>query len=257
MMAVWPSSLASDRMNQLSILQVFQMTLLIAAVFRGLQILRIRKKNWVPILIIVLLCTMLYYWSSMAKTDTAAILFSTLALAMAVRESRDKSHGQYNSWLFMGLALATKQTAFLILIPFILYKGYSFYTSSIKSKLISLFCIAFIPSLFAVRTMIHTGSPTYPVHQITSMVKDDWQLLPEPDEISTLNNRSSAQYSDDSNYSVFKHIGIFVLNMEGISLLLLSGLVIAFIKNDRSWILFLPLIVYFAVSIFCFCSQLM
>ena len=39
MIALWPASLAFDRLDQLSILQVFQTTLLIIAIFRGLQIL--------------------------------------------------------------------------------------------------------------------------------------------------------------------------------------------------------------------------
>lgn len=61
MMAVWPASLSSDRIDQLSVLQVFQMTLLFFALFRGMQIIQIRRKFRIPLAITVLLCSMLYF----------------------------------------------------------------------------------------------------------------------------------------------------------------------------------------------------
>jgi hypothetical protein len=248
MIAVWPASLSSDRIDQLSILQVFQMTLLFMTLLRGMQIMRIKKKLWIPLTIIVLLCTMLYYWSSLAKTDTAAILFSTLALASAISERKAKTSNQYTSWFLMGLALATKQTAFLILVPFGLYKAHQFISLSIGKKTISLLFISFIPLFFAVRTMIHTGSPTYPVHQLSILVRDEWRLSPPPEEISLINNRSSEAH-ESSNYSIAKHIGIFLTSMEGILLIFLGGVGVALYKRDRSLLLFLPLIVSLAVLI--------
>ncbi len=248
MISVWPASLSSDRMDQLSVLQVFQMTLLFIALFRSMQIIRIKKKFRIPLAIIVLLGSMLYYWSSLAKTDTAAILFTTLALAAAIRENRERKSSQYSSWLFMGLALATKQTTLLILIPFVLYKIYQFYSTSWKKNAISLFFISIVPLIFAVRTMIHTGSPTYPVNQFSFMVKDEWKLIPIPEEIRIINDRDSEIHAS-SNYSIAKHIGIFMTSMEGILLLLLGGLAVSFLKKDRSWLLFLPLFAYFAVAI--------
>ena len=248
MMAVWPASLSSDRMDQLSILQVFQMTLLFFAIFRGMQIIGIKRKYWIPLTITTLLCAMLFYWSSLAKTDTAAILFSTLALASAIKELNDKSLNQYSSWLFMGLALATKQTALLVLVPFVLYKIHRFFTSSKKVKAISLICISLVPLIFAVRTMIHTGSPTYPEYQIPFLVKDEWKLLPLPEELITLTDRASEFY-ENTHYSTGKHIGIFLTSMEGIFLLFLGGLGIVLTGKDRRWLLFLPILVYFAVSI--------
>jgi len=248
MMTVWPASLSSDRMDQLSVLQVFQMTLLLMALLRGMQIMQIKKKLWIPLTVIVLLCTMLYYWSSLAKTDTAAILFSTLALAAAISERNTKTSNQYTSWFLMGLALATKQTALLILVPFGLYKTQQFFSLSMKEIAISLLCIALVPMLFMVRTMAHTGSPTYPVHQLSTLVKDEWKLLPSPEEISLINNRTSEAH-ESSNYSVAKHIGIFLTSMEGILLIILGGIGIALYKRDRSLLLVIPLIISFAVSL--------
>ena len=247
-MAVWPASLSSDRLDQLSVLQVFQMTLLFFAIFRGMQIIGIKKKYWIPLTITILFCAMLYYWSSLAKTDTAAILFCTLALASAIKELKNKALIQYTSWLFMGLALATKQTALLILVPFVLYKTHRFFASSFKVKAISLVCISFVPMIFAVRTMIHTGSPTYPEYQIPFLVKDEWKLLPAPVELTILTNRASEFY-ESTNYSITKHIGIYLTSMEGIFLLFLGGLGVVLAGKDRWWLLFLPIVAYFSVSI--------
>ncbi|MCD6589295.1 MAG: hypothetical protein J7K88_12175 [Candidatus Fermentibacteraceae bacterium] len=250
MMSVWPASLSSDRMDQLSVLQVFQMTMLLVALFRGMQILRIRNKLRIPLAIIVLLCTMLYYWSSLAKTDTAAMLFSTLALASAVREIQNRSINQYTSWLLMGLAIATKQTAILVFIPFALYKGHQFFCSPLRVKFYSLVFLAMVPVAFAARTMIHTGSPTYPVNQVLSTVKNEWKLIPIPEEIRMLNDRDSEMHSN-INYSVAKHVGIFLLCMEGIFLILLGGMGVALFSRymKRNLLLFIPLLFYFCIAI--------
>ena len=98
MTAVWPASLSSDLLNQLSLLQVFQMSLLVVAVFRGLSILGVKKKLWLPVAATVLLTTNLYLWSAIAKTDTLCILLCTLALVSAVRQ---KEKGFTGSPLFL------------------------------------------------------------------------------------------------------------------------------------------------------------
>ena len=148
----------------------------------------------------------------------------------------------------MGLALATKQTSILVLLPFLFYGGYRLYRSTLKTKLIALACLTLIPAIFGLRTMIKTGSPTYPMRQVSCMVKDEWRLIPEPEEIAELNNRDS-QLHEESSYGLLKHIGIFFISMEGILFVLLGGLAVSLIQRDRSWILFIPIFVYFIVAI--------
>jgi len=107
MTAVWPASLSVDRMNQLSVLQVFQMSLLIVTIFRGLSLLRVRKNLWLPVSIIILLTSSMYNWCSLAKTDTMAIMFCTFAMVSAVRQKDKGFDGSpLSSWLFMGMTLA-------------------------------------------------------------------------------------------------------------------------------------------------------
>jgi len=247
MLAVWPASLSSDRMDQLSMLQVFQMTLLFLALFRGMQLMEIKKKFRAPLAFIVLICTMMYYWCSLAKTDTAAILFCTLALAAAIRES-NTAEFKYTSWLLMGLALSCKQTAVLVLIPFLLYSGKVFLRSTWRTRLLSLAFLALVPSVFAVRTMIKTGSPTYPKQPVSFLLKDEWKLLPYPEEIALINDRDSV-LNDYRSLSLLKNTGIFLTSMEGMLLMMLGGFGISLLHKSRNWMLFLPLFAYFAAAI--------
>ncbi len=251
MIAVWPASLASDRLNQLSVLQIFQMTMLFIALFRGMQIIEIKKKLRIPVAITVLLCSLLYYWSSLAKTDTAAILFSTIALTSVIREISDRSLKPYTSWFAMGLALATKQTSLVVLLPFLLYGGYRIYKNRLNTILTALSCLLLFPAAFGLRTMLKTGSPTYPVHQIDFLVKDEWRLTQPPEEMQEWNNRTSDIYSE-SDYSPLKNIGIFLISFEGILFIMLGGLGIALSRKDRSWFLVIPVVAYFVAAIFAF-----
>lgn len=247
MTAVWPASLSSDRIDQLSVLQVFQMTMLFAALFRGMRILRIRKQLRIPLSATVLFCTNLFYWGSLAKTDTAALLFCTLALASVVREITDRSIKPFSSWAFMGMALATKQTSLLVLLPFMMYGVYRLWNDSWRVKVTALSCLAVLPISFAVRTMAVTGSPTYPKYQVSFMVKDEWRLGEIPEEIRLLNDRDSILH-ENRHFSLLKHIGIFFTSMEGILILFAGTLFYLLIRERGKLLLLLPMMVYFAVS---------
>jgi len=249
MTAVWPASLSVDRMNQLSVLQVFQMSLLMVTVLRGLSLLRVKKNLWLPVSIIILQTTAMYNWCSMAKTDTMAIMFCTLALVSAVRQKEKGYEGSpLSSWLYMGMTLATKQTAIIALVPFLLYSAGSFFRYTIKWKALALAAFVAFPGAYAVRTMLKTGSPTYPVYPVRSMVSEGWELV-EPPENTTVNTRSSYLY-EHKDFPLAKHIGIFFAYMEGNFLLLLAGVATALLLGRwRDAGLSVPLLVYSAVAI--------
>lgn len=250
MTAVWPASLSADRIDQLSVLQVFQMTMLIVAVFRGMQILSIRKALRLPVAFIVLLITQLYYWCSLAKTDAMAILFCTFALAAAVKQSEKSFTGApFSSWLFMGLALAAKQTAFIVLLPFLIYSAKPFLSYSSKWKVFALVSLIAVPGAYAVRTMLKTGSPFYPVYPVEFLLKDEWRVDRQPIEISMLNDRSSELHAD-KRFGLAKHIGVFFANMEGAALLLICGLFVALLSRRLDAALVtVPILLYSALSI--------
>ena len=250
MTAVWPASLSVDRIDQLSVLQVFQMSMLIVAVFRGMRILSIKRALRLPVAVIVLLITQLYYWCTLAKTDAMAIMFCTFALTAAVKQSeKDFKGSPLSSWLFMGLALATKQTAFIVLLPFLLYSAKPFIAYSSKWKVLALVSLLAVPGMYGVRTMLKTGSPSYPVHPIAFLLRDEWRVDREPVEISMLNDRSSELHSD-KRFSLAKHIGVYYASMEGGVLLLICGLLVALLSRRFSAALVaVPILLYSALSI--------
>ncbi|PIE53075.1 hypothetical protein CSA37_02965 [Candidatus Fermentibacteria bacterium] len=253
MTAVWPASLSQDRLNQLSILQVFQVTLLFIALFRSMRILDIKRSLRIPAALIVLLNTYLYYWCTMAKTDTMAILFSTLALAFALRNSgnRKEDSSLYSSWLFMGLAMATKQTTAIVLIPVFFYTARSFLPLNWKKLAFTAVCFLAVPAAFGIRTMVKTGSPAYPVNPVSFMVKEEWQQN-EPEENIMINNRASEFYSD-KDFSLAKQFGVFFLTMEGCILLLIGGTVYKIFSRDFSDLTkLIPFLAYSAIAVYVF-----
>jgi hypothetical protein len=249
MTAVWPASLSSDLLNQLSVLQVFQMSLLLVAVFRGLSILGVMKKLWLPVAAIVLLTTNLYLWSAIAKTDTLCILLCTLAMVSAVRQREKGFTGSpLSSWLYMGLALAVKQTSIVVLLPFLLYSAGAYRKYAPKWKALALVSLLLIPAAYGVRTMLKTGSPTYPVYTVPFMLRSGWEVS-TTDERMEVQSRASSFY-DDKSFSLAKHIGIYFAYMEGCILLLLAGT--AFSTATRNWrsvVLVIPMLAYFIVSL--------
>lgn len=249
MTAVWPASLSSDLLNQLSVLQVFQMSLLVVAVFRGLSILGVAKKLWLPVATTVLLTTNLYLWSAIAKTDTLCILLCTLAMVSAVRQKEKGFTGSpLSSWLYMGLALAVKQTSIVVLLPFLLYSAGAFRKYARKWKVLALVSLLLVPTAYGVRTMLKTGSPTYPIYTVPFMLRSGWELS-ATDERTEVQYRASAYY-DEMSFPLAKHIGIFFAYMEGCILLLLAGT--AFSTATRNWrraALTLPILVYFIIVI--------
>ncbi len=250
MTALWPASLSYDKIDQISLLQVFQMSLLFVTLFRGMRLAKIHRKWRIPLAVLTLQCSMLFYWCSLAKTDTLAILFSTLAIISALREN--EVAGGYSSWLFMGLAMATKQTSVLILIPFSVISSIRFFKRmSMKQKLAAMGFLAAVPLAFAVRTMIHTGSPLYPVNQVSSMVKDEWRLLPEPDEFRIINDRSTDVHQQ-SDYSFLKHIGFYFIGMEGIALLFFAAAVIAAWRSGKNRLILSAILIYSSAAIWIF-----
>jgi hypothetical protein len=252
MTSVWPASLSTDRMNQLSVLQVFQMSMLVLAVFRGLSILGVKRKLWIPVATIVFLTTLMYIWPAKAKTDTMALLFCTLAMVSAVRQrERNFTGSPLTSWLYMGMTLATKQTAIVTLVPFLLYSAGNFLKYSLKWKALALAALMAIPGVYAVRTVLKTGSPVYPVYPINSMLREGWDFN-GPEENRLLNDRASFIYQQRS-FPIMKHIGIHFAYMEGNFLLFLAGIAtVLFLRRWGDALLAVPVLVYCAAAIVVF-----
>ena len=250
LISIFPAALSSDRLDQLSILQVFQFSMLIASVIIGFKLLGVKRKMFFITAILITHVSVLTVSASYAKTDITCMLFITIALASLVRGILVKHENfDYTPFFALGLAFSSKLTSALFLIPFTLYAFYYLKKMfSIRTLAFSLLALASVPVLFGIRTMAETGSPTYPVFPIRSLLNDEYNSPPEPEEINRGNDRAN-------NSSLFtmlpvpKNVAIFFASMEGVFLLLLAGAIAAaFRKSPLLW-LSLPVLVYFVFGI--------
>ncbi|MCD4848116.1 MAG: hypothetical protein K8R76_07995 [Candidatus Aegiribacteria sp.] len=191
-LAAWPASLSSSRTDQLSLLQVFQMCMLLFSAIAAWTILG-KGRNGLLITVIACMATsMLAGWASLPKIEMTVLYFSTVAICLLYRGYVNKD-GKFDPvpFLAMGLALGTKLTAYVLLPSFLLLA----YAIPIHRKMKTMFvwCIilAAIPLTFAVRTMIHTGAPFYPI-SISFFSADEDHFLPEIPEMTRLARENAA-----------------------------------------------------------------
>jgi len=178
-----PSSMSADRIDQLILSQLFIMSMLFASIFLGWKLLNLERKWFPAIFIGIAGCYQLVLWGHMAKPDIAALFFVTLALLILLRQTeRTEEHPDLSAFAIMGLALSTKQTAYLTLFPFIILAVLA--ARKNRWSKIHLACgallTAALPLIFAFRTMLHTGSPFYPRGIFKFMLKPEW-VKPELD----------------------------------------------------------------------------
>lgn len=253
LISIFPAALSSERLDQLSVLQVFQFSMLLASVLIGFRMLKIKKKMFFLTAICIIHISILTKVGSYAKTDVTCMFFVTIALASIARGILKRENNfDYTPFFALGLAFSSKLTSALFLIPFALYSvAYFRNRFSLKKLSYSLFALALIPVLFGIRTMAVTGSPTYPIFPVRRLLNDDYQMPPKPEEISRINDRDG----DDSGFPILpiaKNIGIFFATMEGAFLLFLAGTLTVLLKRSKlSW-LSLPIVIYsvFAMLIY-------
>ncbi len=251
LISIFPAALSSDRLDQLSILQVFQFSMLFASIIAGLKLIGVKKKMFFVTSILIIHVSLLTISASYAKTDITCMFFVTIAFASIVRGIllRQKSF-DYTPFLALGLAFSSKLTSALFFIPFIMYAVPYFKNKfSLKTVSVSVFVLAVVPVLFGIRTMVVTGSPTYPIFPVKQLLSDEYNSPPEPEEIHRGNDRAGNS-SLFTILPVTQNVGIFFAIMEGVFLLFFAGSLIAvFRKSPLAW-LSLPILVYSIIAMF-------
>ncbi len=251
LISIFPAALSSDRLDQLSVLQVFQFSMLIASVILGFQLLGVKKKLFFVTAICITHISLLSIVASYAKTDITSMLFITIAFTSLLKLLLSKSFSpDYTPFFALGLAFTAKLTSGLFLIPFVMY-AFVYFKKRFSVRILSwaLLSLAVMPVLFGVRTLIETGSPTYPVYPFKSLLKDEYQMTAKPEELIRANDRDrDSSFLPD--YSFAKNITMFFAMMEGAFLLLLAGVFYAISKKSASAWLILPILVYSALAIF-------
>lgn len=168
MLAVWPASLSAGRLDQLSILQLFQMSLLIGSFIIASKMAGLKNVGYLLALTVCVSSPILVKWGAWAKTDMTALFLMTAALAEILRKWLvcDDRRISLLTWFLLGLSVATKLTAVFVLcavLPFIL--------TSVKWKegwrnyyLPGFALMVIVPLIFALRNYFITGEPFYPSH---------------------------------------------------------------------------------------------
>jgi len=204
-LALWPASLAipnvsslegidsgvvERRTDRLSLLQVFQMSLLIAAVLLASRSLKLGVSGTLLALTAVMASNMLIGWGSLAKVDMTHAFFVTAAMVIPARRLLTGTEGA-GLWPFIlfGSALAVKMTAWILLPFFILLhlasEGLRPGRLAAGSALMLI-----LPCCYMARTFIHTGSLLYtgPMNFPSAGEGWAWTTVPVLDALSFREN---------------------------------------------------------------------
>ena len=159
----WPASLSTDPMDQLSVLQIFQMTMLLAAAFTAWKLLSGGLNSLLLIACACMGTSMLVQWASLPKFEMTVLFFTTVAFGMLLKQYL--TGGRVFSlipFLAMGFALATKVTSYILLPSFLLLLLFLPVYRKFSHILPGILLMILPPAVFAVNTCAHTGAPFYP-----------------------------------------------------------------------------------------------
>jgi len=231
MLLLLPSSLADDRVDQLILGQLFELSMTIALIIFSMLILGFGWK-WYPAAIISIAgCSTILLWCHFAKPDATALFFVTITLVILLKQITDKDErSDLSAFAVMGLALTSKLTVYFALVPFILMYIYI----AIRNKhnkcyiLSSTIILVILPLIFALRTFIHTGTFFYPHASVKFLLKPEW-VMPEVDlTYFVFNDRSSDFFP---NVGFFQNIWHYFGTWNSSIFLLLGGYIFTIKKK--------------------------
>lgn len=229
MLLLLPSSLAADRMDQLILGQLFEQSMIIGLILFCMAILGFGWKWYPAALISITGCSTILLWCHFVKPDATALFFVTIALTILLRQMLDKEyHSDLSAFIVMGLALTSKITIYIVLIPFIIMYVYNILHNKPDRyyRFSSIILLIVLPLIFMLRTFIHTGTFFYPHASLTSLLKPEW-LMPEVNlTYNTFADRSSDffptvgffqniyHFFGTWNSSIFLLLGGFILTVK-------------------------------------------
>ncbi len=175
-LALWPASLAipdisglegidsediERRTDRLSLLQVFQMSLLVASVLLASRSIKLGASGTLLALTAVMASNIQIGWGSLAKVDMTLAFFVTAAMAIPARRLLLGAEGA-GLWPFLlfGAALAVKMTAW-ILLPFFILLHLASEGLRPGRLAAGIALMLLLPGCYMARTFIHTGSLLY------------------------------------------------------------------------------------------------
>ena len=243
MLAVWPASLAHSRVDQLVILQLFQMSLLVATFTTAVRINGLKKSALLAALLVGLSSEILVNWGAWAKVDMTALFFVTVALAELFRcyNSSERRISLF-VWFLLGLSFSVKYTAVLAVIavfPFLLLFGRREYYWK-KNLFYGILLLISIPVVFAMRNILITGEPFYPFQFPVFHANESW-MKETISSITAVKHHGSAGFFQNI-ISLFKSWSIA-------GILFLAGIFSSAIRRSNRYLI--PILVVVIYSILC------
>ncbi|MCD4670120.1 MAG: hypothetical protein K8S14_06715, partial [Actinomycetia bacterium] len=222
MLLLLPSSLAEDRLDQMILGQVFELSMIIAMILISMILLKFGWK-WFPAASISIAgCSTILLWCHFAKPDSTALLFVTVSMVILLKQISDSEKcTDYSAFLVMGLALTSKFTVYITLILFIIlsYLYLRKYTG-VRTILFASIILILLPLIFAIRTVIHTGTPFYPHAPFRFLINPEWRMPDIHLTYSVFNDRSSDFFP---NVGFFQNIWHYFGTWNSSIFLLLAG----------------------------------
>ncbi len=226
MLLLLPSSLSDDRLDQLILGQLFELSMTIGLILFSMVILGFGWK-WFPAAIISISgCSTILLWCHFAKPDATAIFFITIALIILLRQIIDTDYrSDLSAFPIIGLALSSKYTVYITLIPIIIMfiyilvhnKPNKYYIFSGTILLIT------IPVIFMIRTVIHTGTIFFPHAPFEFLLKTEWQMPEVHLTYNIFNDRSSDFFP---NIGFFQNVWHYFGTWNSSLFLLLGGYIL-------------------------------
>ena len=224
-----PSSLAHDRLDQLILGQLFELSMTIGMILFSLVILGFALK-WFPAAIISIAgCSTILLWCHFAKPDASALFFVTIALTILLKQIKDDNfRSDLSAFLIMGLALTSKFTVYIALVPFTIMYMYIIIRNKPNRQFLlsSIVLLIILPLIFIFRTFIHTGTLFYPNAPFDFLTRSKW-VMPEVNlTYLTSNDKSSGFFPDVGffqnlwhyfgtwNSSIFLLLGGYILTLK-------------------------------------------
>ena len=212
MLLLLPSSLADNRLDQMIVGQLFEYSMVIALVVFAMIILGFAWKWFPAAMISIAGCSTILLWCHFAKPDGTALFFVTISLTILLKQITAKNNRyDLSAFLVMGLALTSKFTAYITLIPFILMLFILMRRSFNKRFLITgTTLLIIIPLIFVVRTIIHTGTPFYPHAPFSFLLNSEWRMPEIHLTYSVFNDRTSHFFPDIGFFqNIYHFFGIW------------------------------------------------
>lgn len=179
-LALWPTALGDSRLERLSLLQVFQMSMLLASL---LYVGTRASKLTGPVTVFAIVsagmaASKLAGWGALAKVDMTMLFFVTAALTEGYRGRNNSS--MVMAFLLMGLAAGTKHTAWLVVPTFLLYSRKHLAKLTKRQWGLSIALFLLIPLGYMVRTYAHSGSLIFAAGRSFPPAEGFWRAVSVP-----------------------------------------------------------------------------